>query len=357
MSPAPSPLVSILTPVYNGADHLAECIESVLAQTYPNWDYTIVDNCSTDRSLAIAQKYAAQDRRICVVSNHRFLNILENHNHTIRQISQEAKYCKFVFADDWLYPNCIQEMVSIAARSPSIGLVGAYTMDGRAVRWHGPPYPTRCISGREVCRRQLLGGPYIFGTMTSVLVRCDLVRKREKFFNEQLLQADMEACFDVLQESDFGFVHQVLSLSRDREQGTDSFASNLNSQRLADFVVFAKYGLLVLEQDEYRERWADVHRQYHRVLAHNVLRRRPKEFWKYHADTLAAFGCRIDRWLLAKSIFAEAASQFAHPVNALRRVRIWWPSEVRRADGRKAKKYLRPSNKRQADIGEPVVRS
>jgi cellulose synthase/poly-beta-1,6-N-acetylglucosamine synthase-like glycosyltransferase len=39
------PLVSIVTPVYNEAQHLAECIESVLAQTYQNWDYTIIDNC------------------------------------------------------------------------------------------------------------------------------------------------------------------------------------------------------------------------------------------------------------------------------------------------------------------------
>jgi glycosyltransferase involved in cell wall biosynthesis len=50
------PLVSILTPVHNNADHLAECIESVLAQTYRNWNHVIVNNGSTDGSLDIAQR-------------------------------------------------------------------------------------------------------------------------------------------------------------------------------------------------------------------------------------------------------------------------------------------------------------
>src|SRR5882724_7298074 len=64
MNNSSQPLISVVTPVYNGAEHLAECIESVLAQTYQNWDYTIVDNCSTDGSVEIARRYAAKDRRI-----------------------------------------------------------------------------------------------------------------------------------------------------------------------------------------------------------------------------------------------------------------------------------------------------
>ena len=62
------PQVSVITPVYNGEEFLSECIQSVLSQTYQNWDYTIVNNRSTDRTLEIAQSYAARDPRILQVA-------------------------------------------------------------------------------------------------------------------------------------------------------------------------------------------------------------------------------------------------------------------------------------------------
>ena len=79
------PLVSIVTPVYNDAEYLAKCIESVLAQTYQHWDYTIVDNCSTDGSADIACTYAAKDPRIRVHGNSRFLKAIANHNMALRK--------------------------------------------------------------------------------------------------------------------------------------------------------------------------------------------------------------------------------------------------------------------------------
>src|SRR5712692_2806341 len=257
------PLVSILTPVYNGAEHLAECIESVLRQTHTNWNYTIVNNCSTDESLAIAQEYAAKNPRIRVVSNKRFLRIIENHNHTIRQISPESKYCKFVFADDWLYPTCVEEMVRVAEENPTVGLVGAFTMDGRAVlttspafrnaKWKGPLHPTYLVPGREMCRTELLGnGGYVLGTMTSLLLRSDLVRKRKVFFNEPHLHADHEACFEVLKVSEFGFCQQVLSYTRPRPDSTSSFAEKFDVILLGKLALFLKYGNVVLNDTERR---------------------------------------------------------------------------------------------------------
>ena len=58
------PLVSIVTPVFNGELFIGEAIKSVISQSYTNWEYIIVENHSTDRTLEIAQSLADTDRRI-----------------------------------------------------------------------------------------------------------------------------------------------------------------------------------------------------------------------------------------------------------------------------------------------------
>src|ERR1700690_526046 len=95
------PFVSVLTPVYNGEAYLAECIESVLAQSYGNFEYIIVNNCSKDRTLQIANQYAERDKRIRVHDNTEFVDVIANHNIAFGLIDGAAKYCKVVSGDDF----------------------------------------------------------------------------------------------------------------------------------------------------------------------------------------------------------------------------------------------------------------
>ena len=62
-------LVSIIMPNYNGGKYLKETLESVLAQTYTNWELLFVDDCSTDNSLEIINEYQARDKRIKIFKN------------------------------------------------------------------------------------------------------------------------------------------------------------------------------------------------------------------------------------------------------------------------------------------------
>lgn len=57
-------LVSIITPSYNSSSFIAETIESILSQTYLNWELLITDDCSTDRSVEIIERYIQRDSRI-----------------------------------------------------------------------------------------------------------------------------------------------------------------------------------------------------------------------------------------------------------------------------------------------------
>lgn len=285
------PLVSVVTPVYNGEKYLAECIESVLAQSYQNWEYIIVNNCSTDCSLEIAERYAEKDTRIGIYNNKNLLPVLMNHNHALRQISSESDYCKIVQADDWLFPQCLELMVRVAEANPSIGIVGSYGLQGACVVCDGLPYPSEFVYGRELCRLTLLGQVYPFWRPTSLLIRSDLIRKHKSYYNEMFLHADVAACYELLQDYDFGFVHQVLTFIREHEQSVTSTAvRSLNKLFISNLDLLTKYGPVYLSPEVYIKRLKQKLTEYYRFLARSLFGLREKEFWKYHKNAIQQIG-------------------------------------------------------------------
>src|SRR5262245_7467930 len=133
MSATEHPTVSVVTPFYNTADYLEECIESVLAQTYRDFEYVLVDNCSTDGSSEIAARAAGRDPRVRIVRNATLLPQVPNYNHALRQMAPGSRYCKLVQADDALMPRCLEEMVALAEAHPSVAMVSSYRMRGERV--------------------------------------------------------------------------------------------------------------------------------------------------------------------------------------------------------------------------------
>lgn len=283
------PLVSIVTPVYNNEEYLAECIESVLAQTYQNWEYTIVNNCSTDGSAGIARRYAAQDPRIRVLDNEEFLRVVPNHNWALRQISPKSKYCKMVFSDDWIFPECLERMVAVAEQHPSIGIVGAYVLEGNAVSCVGLRYPSSFVDGREVCRDHLLKSVYVFGSPNSLLYRSDLVRASDPFFNEANIHADTEVCFSLLRNCDFGFVHQVLTFTRVRDGSMTSMASDLGASLAGRLQILLAYGSDFLDPQKQEALLSDHLSIYYESLGKALLLGQRKML-EYHKAKLLASG-------------------------------------------------------------------
>jgi glycosyltransferase involved in cell wall biosynthesis len=306
-----SPLVTIVTPAYNEEKLLSECIESVLAQSYTNWDYLIVNNCSEDRTLAIAEQYAARDGRIRVVSNSSLLPAVANFNSGLRQIRPDSKYAKILFADDWIFPECLERMVSLAESNPSVGIVGAYGHQGQVVLWVGVPYSDKVLSGREICRHRLLGGPYVFGSATSLFFRADLIRSRDPFYNEANLHAaDSEACFDLLKTCDFGFVHQVLTFSRVREGSLLQASREFNASAGDTLRELVVYGPYYLTSEEYTERLDETISKYYDFLAENLLRRRSGKFWDFHKEMLCKNGVPFSRWALVRGFVRKIVNRF-----------------------------------------------
>jgi glycosyltransferase involved in cell wall biosynthesis len=324
MTAAGQPLVSVLTPVYNGAEYLRECIESVLAQTYGNWEYVIVDNCSSDRTLEIARGYAARDPRIRIVTNAKFVRVIENHNIAFREMSPQARYCKVVAADDWIFPDCLEKMVELAEAHPGVAIVGAYGL-ATGVLWAGLPYPSTVVpGGRDACRLRLLGGPYVFGTPGSVLYRADIVRSRHAFYNESNFHADAEACFEFLGENDFGFVHQVLTFRRMQEESLTSHSVKVNTYLPEILYELVRYGPKYLSAGELETRLRAHLSDYYRHLGEQLFKRRGREFWTYHRGKMAAAGHPLRRAQLAWAAVAYLLDKLLNPKrtveNLLRRL-------------------------------------
>lgn len=315
------PLVTVITPVYNGEKYLSQCIESVLAQTYPNWEYIIVNNCSTDHSLEIAQRYARQDARIRIYTNQKFVSVIQNHNIALQYISPASKYCKIVHADDWLFPECLTRMVEVAEAHPSVGIVSAYRLDEVQVNLDGLPYPSTVVPGREICRSTLLGGPYVFGSPTSLLIRSDCIRNRAAFYDEAnfSFQADTAACYEVLQEMDFGFVHQVLTYTRRPSESVISHVRRMNTYVVAILMMLKKYGPVYLTPEEYKRCLRRTRIGYYRFLGRSVFHLRDKQFWDYHRNALRNFGESFIGVKLTAAALFEAFITVLSPVEILKK--------------------------------------
>lgn len=117
-----SPLVSVNMPVFNGEKHLAKAIESVLSQTFTDFEFIIVDDGSHDRSVEIANAYAEHDDRIRVVKLERNLGAADARNHAIALSSGE--FIAVMDCDDVCLPLRLQMQVDYLRENPSIGVLG-----------------------------------------------------------------------------------------------------------------------------------------------------------------------------------------------------------------------------------------
>jgi glycosyltransferase involved in cell wall biosynthesis len=303
------PKVAIVTPVYNGAAFLAEAIESVLAQTFTDWEYVIADNGSTDETFKVAQSYAARDPRIRAVRTLPHLPIMDNWNRAFGLVSESAVYVKELHADDLLMPNCLAEMVALMERRPSAGMVGSYALYDAAVSNVGAPVGQELIAGHEVIRRTVLGEWWLFGAPSNVMLRHSVLRDMApEIYDRTLRHADIDLWYRILERHDFGFVHQVLSCERTHDESqTNTFTARYSTIALEHFGLLRRYGPRILD----KESFARAHRRqlndYRRRVARRLCGGGGRDYWRYQNAQLAQFGYRLGPGDVAAGVFMEGA--------------------------------------------------
>lgn len=104
-------LISVVVPVYNVEKYISRCVDSVLKQTYTNWELILINDGSSDKSGTICDEYASNDSRIRVIHQKNSGPSVARNNGVA---CANGEYIAFLDSDDWLYPEMYQKLINAA---------------------------------------------------------------------------------------------------------------------------------------------------------------------------------------------------------------------------------------------------
>ncbi|HWZ16329.1 MAG TPA: glycosyltransferase family 2 protein [Mucilaginibacter sp.] len=209
------PKVSVLIPLYNCRNYIEEAIESVLNQTFKNFELIIVDNCSTDDSYELIQKYK-EDHRVKIFQNETNIGMARNWNQCL--LYAGGDYIKFLCADDYFRPDLLAVYVNVMDENSTVSLVTS-----RRVVLYGKKeemidiYFVGLKSGKEVYNDTILNYINPIGEPTTVMFR----RKHlyAGMFNADLhWMTDIDYWLRLCREGDVYFLENTYCVFRQHEQ-------------------------------------------------------------------------------------------------------------------------------------------
>ncbi|MEZ5082517.1 MAG: glycosyltransferase family 2 protein [Bacteroidales bacterium] len=278
-----NPLVSIGVPVYNGAEYVVECLQSIVNQTYTNWECVVIDNCSTDNTNELVSEFVARDKRFRLIKNTRFLNVMQNWNESYKHISKEAKYFKVVPADDWLFENYLEENVNLLEKNPDVSICSSYRIDGKLIRGNGLNfYEGNIFDGKYILAGELIKKIDVTGSGNTVLYRIDSLKKLPDYpiiFDEFSLHVDTELAYNLLSKSKLGFIYKVLSYTRRHHDSiTNSIVYKLNTSVCFRDNQLKKYADIIPDFNKYYNRY----RYEYAILYTKKFFARDKKWLEWH---------------------------------------------------------------------------
>ncbi|HEX2934811.1 MAG TPA: glycosyltransferase [Bacteroidales bacterium] len=211
------PLVSIISPTYNHERFIADCIESVLAQTYTNLEMIIIDDGSTDNTFSIAEKYAGKDQRIrpFTQKNVGIFRLGESYNFALQQCN--GKYVAVLECDDVWFPNKLEIQVEAMEKQPacvlSWGKAYLSAVDLKSDYYLAPKDTanTECFFNKP---SGVFFKKYLFDVSIPALtlvIRRDILKEIGGFqqgFNFPLV--DIPTIFELTMKGEFAYIDQPL---------------------------------------------------------------------------------------------------------------------------------------------------
>jgi glycosyltransferase involved in cell wall biosynthesis len=222
------PTVSILTTVYNRDKYLAACIDSVLASSYHNWELIIVDDLSSDASVAIARAYEQKDARIKVYVNE--INLGDYPNRNKAASYAKGKYLKYLDADDLIYPHGLEIMAHTMEQFPeaALGISQKVVEDVK-------PYPF-VMQPKETFKREFLMRGVLGLGPTGTIIKRDAFEILGGFTGTRYI-GDTEMWYKLairypVVKMDDGLTYWRLHDDQEITKGQDSFFYLENSYKL-----------------------------------------------------------------------------------------------------------------------------
>lgn len=235
-----TPKVSVCIPTYNYGRFISDAIESVLAQTFTDFELIVVDNSSTDNTREVVEIYSKRDARIIYFCNETNLGMVGNWNRCLKHASGE--YVKILCADDLLLPSCLELQVIELERNSEVVLVTCArqvtTADLHPIKVLHYGEPHIVVSGADAICMCFKEGNLI-GEPTAVLFR--LKAAGRGFDTRYRHLVDQEMWFHLLEQGSFVALSKTLCMFRQHdEQATNS---NITTLALVDdeFLIYNQY--------------------------------------------------------------------------------------------------------------------
>ena len=231
------PLVSICVPARNAAPFIVATLQSVLAQTYANWELIVVENGSSDGTREVIEAFIEKtgDPRIQFHVNASPLGMAANWNRSLEFAT--GKYTKVICADDPLTPGCLAAQVEILEKNPGVVLVSCtrqiISSNGRSLFPRACYRKTGFYPGLGAVRKGLLAGTNTVGDPVAVLFRTEALQKSGLFEPAIIYFTDIDLWLRLLLHGDFFFIAEPLAYYRIHKGST---GKALQEKTVQDFL-------------------------------------------------------------------------------------------------------------------------
>lgn len=204
--------VSVCIPVYNGVPFIGPALDSVLSQTHQDFEVVVVDNCSTDGTWEILEKYAAQDERVRLLRNESNIGAVPNWNRAVDACTHEL--VKLLCADDRILPRCLERQVGAFDENVVMACCKRDIVDesGKVlVRARGLGGLKGRSDGMAAVRAMVRSGTNPFGEPASVMLRRTALEKAGPFTDEFGYMIDVDMWTRVLEQGDVVAIPETLA--------------------------------------------------------------------------------------------------------------------------------------------------